>query len=198
MTRSEYMMTLSQKLRRLPKEDYMKAMAYFEEYFEDAGAENEQQAITDLGSPEVAANELIMDLAVKNTEEAPKTVKRGFSAVWIGILGVCAAPIALPVAFALLAVILALVISVLACIFSLLFTAVVAAICGIAGAVGGCILLFSSFADGLATIGVSLLSMGIGLASVYGCCLLCRWFLRKLSKSLGQITKGGKKHEINK
>ena len=29
-------------------------------------------------------------------EQPPKTVKHSFKAVWIGILGICAAPIALP------------------------------------------------------------------------------------------------------
>lgn len=96
MTKSEYMKKLSYSLRRLPKEDFNQAIDYFEEYFAEAGEENEQQAIEDLGSPEDAAKELIMNLAEKNMEQPPKTVKHSFKAVWIGILGICAAPIALP------------------------------------------------------------------------------------------------------
>ena len=38
MTKTEYMRTLAHKLRRLPKEDYDKAMEYFEEYFAEAGS----------------------------------------------------------------------------------------------------------------------------------------------------------------
>ena len=55
MTKTEYMKVLSKKLRRLPKEDYERAVEYFEEYFADAGPENEQKAIEDLGTPEEAA-----------------------------------------------------------------------------------------------------------------------------------------------
>ena len=44
MTKKEYMKKLAYQLRRLPKEDFDKAMDYFEEYFEDAGIENEQKA----------------------------------------------------------------------------------------------------------------------------------------------------------
>ena len=55
MTKSEYMKKLSYSLRRLPKEDFNQAIDYFEEYFAEAGEENEQQAIEDLGSPEDAA-----------------------------------------------------------------------------------------------------------------------------------------------
>ena len=89
MTKSEYMKKLSYSLRRLPKEDFNQAIDYFEEYFAEAGEENEQQAIEDLGSPEDAAKELIMNLAEKNMEQPPKTVKHSFKAVWIGILGIC-------------------------------------------------------------------------------------------------------------
>ena len=45
MTKSEYMKKLSYSLRRLPKEDFNQAIDYFEEYFAEAGEENEQQAI---------------------------------------------------------------------------------------------------------------------------------------------------------
>ena len=37
MTKSEYMKILSHRLRRLPKEDYYRAIEYFEEYFAEAG-----------------------------------------------------------------------------------------------------------------------------------------------------------------
>lgn len=197
MTKTEYMKTLAHRLRRLPKEDYDKAMDYFEEYFADAGPENEQRAIEDLGSPDDAANELIMDLAVKNTQKPPKTVKRGLSAVWIGILGVCAAPIALPLAFAMLAVIICFVIVVLAVIFSLVIAAIAVVASGIIGIFGGGILLFSTFADGLATVGLGLCALGAGTLLVYGAINFCRWFLRRTSKSLGNITKGGKKNETD-
>ena len=44
MTKTEYMKILARSLRRLPKEDYDRAIEYFEEYFAEAGPENEQQA----------------------------------------------------------------------------------------------------------------------------------------------------------
>ena len=57
-------------LRRLPKEDYDRAIEYFEEYFEEAGPDHEQQAIEDLGSPEIAADQIIRDLAMRKRREA--------------------------------------------------------------------------------------------------------------------------------
>ncbi len=58
------------ELRRLPKEDFDAACAYFEEYFDEAGEKNEIQAMEDLGSPRQAARELIVSLAVKNSRGA--------------------------------------------------------------------------------------------------------------------------------
>ena len=49
MTKTEYMKILARSLRRLPKEDYDRAIEYFEEYFAEAGPENEQQAVSEPG-----------------------------------------------------------------------------------------------------------------------------------------------------
>ena len=197
MNKTEYMTILTYKLRRLPKEDYDRAIEYFEEYFAEAGPENEEAAIEDLGNPEEAAKELIMNLAVKNVAEPPKTVKRGLSAVWIGILGICAAPIALPVAFALIAVLIAFLVTILAFIFSIVVGAVCVAASGIVAVIGGFVILFHSFADGIATLGTGIFSLGAGALLVYGAFVFCRWILKHFSKSFGKITKGGRRHENN-
>ncbi|MCU6748612.1 MULTISPECIES: DUF1700 domain-containing protein [Lachnospiraceae] len=193
MTKKEYMRQLAGKLRRLPKEDYDKALAYFDEYFEEAGPENEQQAITDLGSPEEAAKELIMQLAGQNSKEPPKTMKKGISAVWVGILGVCAAPIALPLALAIIIVAVALLITVFAVLLSLIFSAVAVAAGGILSILGGVILLFRTFPDGLCNLGIGIFALGAGILCIYGTIFLTTWFLRKMTCSLGKITKGGRK-----
>ncbi len=195
MTRADYMTILSHNLRRLPKEDYDRAIEYFEEYFNEAGPALEQEAIQDLGAPEDASRELIMNLAEKNIGEPPRTVRRGFHAVWVGILGVCAAPIALPLLLALFCVIFALVITVAAVLGSLFLTAVCLVGGAAVGLAGGFALTFRTFTDGIATIGLSFVTLGIGILCVYGSFRLCRWALRKMSQSLGNITKGGRRHE---
>ena len=198
MNRAEYMRELSWQLRKLPKDEYQKAMDYFDEYFNEAGPENEQQAIQDLGTPEDAAKDLFMDLAEQTVSETPKTVKHGLSAVWIGILGVCAAPIALPLALALIIIIAALGITALAVVLTLIIAAVSIAGSAILAIIGGIILLFSSFADGLCNIGLGLVFMGIGLLLCWGAVSLLRWLIRKFPVLLGRITKGGRRNEKKK
>lgn len=193
MTKTEYMKTLSHNLRRLPKEDYDRAIEYFEEYFTEAGPENEQQAISDLGDPEEAAKALIMDLASQNVQKKPKTMKRGLSALWIAILAVCAAPVAVPVAACVLITIGILLLCVGITLACIVISAVAVAASGIVSIFGGMILLFHSLGDGLCNIGAGLFAAGAGLLFIYGSILLFQWFIRKISVSLGKMTKGGRK-----
>ena len=193
MTKTEYMKVLSKKLRRLPKEDYERAVEYFEEYFADAGPENEQKAIEDLGTPEEAARELIMDLAEENADKPPKSVKRGMRAIWIGILGICAAPIALPLALVFIVLIACAFLVVFCVLLCIVIAGVSVAAGGIISAIAGAAVLFQSFADGLCNLGFGLGCFGAGLLFTYGSVLLFGWTVRKLSVFLGQITKGGRK-----
>ena len=198
MNKNEYMKILSHELRRLPKEDYGRAIEYFEEYFAEAGPENEAQAIEDLGSPQEAAKALIMDLAAQNADQPPKTVKRGLSAVWIGILGVCASPIVLPLALVLVIVTAVLGITALAVVLSLVIAAASIVTGAVLSVVGGGVLLFTSFADGLCNIGFGLFFLGAGILLTWGAVALFRWIIRKLSVLLGRITKGGRQNEAQK
>lgn len=195
MNRAEYMNCLANQLRRLPKEDFDKAMEYFIEYFDEAGAENEQQAIDDLGTPQMAADQIIMDMAIRNADEPAKGVKRGLSAIWIGILAVFAAPIALPLALCLAAAAFCIVLAVVLVILSVVLAAVVFIASAILGVFGGVYLLFVSPAGGIATLGLSFSCLGIGILVGYGCIKLWRVFLKGMAKTFGKIVKGGRRHE---
>ena len=189
MNREEYMRRLTHRLRRLPKEDFDKAVSYFTEYFEEAGPENERQAIVDLGEPELAADQIVRDF------EPVKDVKGGISAVWVGILAVFAAPIGLPLALALGAMGFSLVLMILLCLLAMILLSF-----GVIAAAGPCVivsvfLLFSSFADGVATLGAGLIAMGIGICLVMGSIAFGKYILRAITCLLGRIAKGGRSHE---
>lgn len=195
MNRTEYMRSLEHGLRRLPKEDYDRAISYFEEYFEEAGPENEMQAIEDLGTPALAADQIIRDFAVENASKPTKNVKRSFSAVWIGILAVFAAPIALPIAVAIAAVGLSFVVVIVSLIFAVFCAALAFAASSIPAIMIGIWFLFSSPINGIATIGAGLIGAGMGIWVIFGCIALCKWFLNVMTKLFGKIAKGGKRHE---
>ncbi|MDO4306200.1 MAG: DUF1700 domain-containing protein [Eubacteriales bacterium] len=190
MNREIYMRSLRERLRKLPKEDQDMAMEYFREYFDEAGPENEAQAIENLGSPKEAAEQIIMDMAVKNCEEAPKAgMKRSFRSVWIGILAVFAAPIAIPLALAAVAVLGGVGLAVVAVLASL----VVAGVAVVAGAavtiVLGGIMILKSPANAIATIGAGFLCMGVGVLICPFAVNLTKGCMQMLTKIFGKMVR---------
>ncbi|MEY8431453.1 DUF1700 domain-containing protein [Lachnospiraceae bacterium 48-42] len=195
MNREEYMRRLTHRLRRLPKEDFDKAVSYFTEYFEEAGPENERQAIVDLGEPELAADQIVRDFAIENAREPVKDVKGGISAVWVGILAVFAAPIGLPLALALGAMGFSLVLMILLCLLAMILLSFGVIAAAVPCVIVSVFLLFSSFADGVATLGAGLIAMGIGICLVMGSIAFGKYILRAITCLLGRIAKGGRSHE---
>lgn len=59
MTRAEYLSELDSHLISLPKEERDMAIKFYEEYFDEAGPENEQAVIADLGKPFSLARSII-------------------------------------------------------------------------------------------------------------------------------------------
>lgn len=187
MNRDEYIRRLEYRLRKLPKEEYDKAISYFMEYFDEAGAENETQAIQDLGTPEMAADQIIREFAVKNAKEPAKDVRHGISAVWIGILAVFAAPIALP--FALMLGLLGLML--VLCFFMLVLSACILVVSIVAASIPciivGFYMLFHSFANGITTLGFGLVGLGIGILLILGCIRLGKCVLHLATRLFARV-----------
>ena len=59
MTRFEFMEELRLRLAVLSEEERTDALQFYEEYFEDAGPENEQAVIAELGSPAALAERIL-------------------------------------------------------------------------------------------------------------------------------------------
>ena len=198
MTRNEYMEQLKQKLKRLPKEEFDKAIEYFEEYFADAGEENTAEAIENLGSPQVAADQIIREIAIdnSNSEASKKDVKKGISGVWIAILAVLASPIALPIAIAAAAVLFAFVIVVAAILFSIGITGIAFAISAPLALFGAGMMVIHSIPVAMVCFGLALVLLGLGVLLVYASYLLFRKFLSWIVVIFGKrLQKGGKQNE---
>lgn len=211
MTKTEYMEILSKKLKKLPKDAYQEAIEYFEEYFAEAG--NDAEAIENLGTPQEAADQIVRNMVIQNVEEVEgatytldgaenmqnvntgKSVKKKFSAVWIGILAIFAAPIGLPLAFALAAVIFAVLVAVFACVFSAVVSAVAIAASAIIGVIGSICLLFTDPVGGIATLGLALISTGVGILIICACIVFGRWFYKQIMVLFGKIARREKKNE---
>ena len=105
MNRAEFMKILRSDLRRLPEDERNSALEYYEEYFDEAGPQKEQQVLENLGNPKKIAGQIKADYAMQqlDQEEMP-TAKKGWSAFKWAIVGICSAPISIPVAIVLVCV----------------------------------------------------------------------------------------------
>ncbi len=158
MTRREFMQELRERLARLSDADREAALAFYEEYFDEAGPDREQDVIRELGSPQAIASRILADHAVKEAREAPYSPRKGLSALWFVILAIVAAPLALPAIFSIVGVIVAVV--VVMAVIAILAVAIV--IGGIALFTGGFFALFATPASALILFGVAFLLWGIG------------------------------------
>lgn len=165
MSRKEYIDELYRRLSRMPEADRREAVGYYEEYFDEAGPENEQDVINNFGSPAQVARQILADYAVKESVAKPQSPRKGLWAILLVLLAICAAPIALPVA--IVAVTLIFVAIVLVVVFIFVGVVIVGAmgVAGIAGLISAVAVITLSPATGI-------FCLGIGIAFI-GICLLC-------------------------
>ena len=62
MNRQEFIKQLEYLLRGIPASEREDALAYYNDYFDEAGVKNEAQVIMELGSPEAVAEKIIADV----------------------------------------------------------------------------------------------------------------------------------------
>lgn len=174
MTRLEFFTTLREGLHKLPPEEIENAVRYYTEYLDEAGEENEQKALEELGSPVKIAQQINAEYMVRDIvayrptqqsgegKEEPKG-KTGFSAVWVAILALFASPIALPIAFAIAAVGIALIIVVMSVFASLMIAVMAVFVAGVACIASGIGVLFVDPWTGLFVFGGGLIALGISV-----------------------------------
>jgi uncharacterized membrane protein len=188
VNRKEFLRKLQLELYKLPRHEIDDAIAYYNEYFEEAGPDQEQAVIKELGTPSKIATQIKADYAVRQLEsmESNRGNSAGsyntgtgsnkndkspgkLSAAWwvvIGIVGgIFAAPVAIPVAFALAAVLIGLFITVVALLIAGLVTAIVLIVLSIVAVIVGLTLLATSAPLAVLVIGFGL--MGISLMALF-------------------------------
>ena len=187
MSRAEFMEKLKNLLADIPEGEREEALNYYEDYFDDAGMENEQQVIDALGSPEKVAKTIKEGLDDSNGAQGEFS-ETGFSGYGdpvkeeVGyhgaqgkqkfidrikglgtsglILLLILAVFALPILGPVLTGILSAVIGILAAAAAIIFALVIA---GIALIVVGAVVFASSFGMLFLTPAVAVLLFGLSL-----------------------------------
>ena len=188
MSRKAFMARLDELLADITEAEKDEALSYYEEYFEDAGPENEEEVIQSLGSPEKVAATIKAGLSENAQEEgefsetgytnsyydvkdevATINKRKGLGGIgtggWILILILCvfALPILGPILLGIAGTIFGVLVAIAAVIFAVLVTGVALVAAAIAMVVAGFATLFMTPIVGIALIGAALLVAGIGI-----------------------------------
>ena len=176
MNRIEFMTELEKLLKEIPEEERKEAMQYYEDYFADAGLENEQHVISELESPKKVAQTIKAGLRGRG-EESSEYRETGYTDTrfeeketparreenkpktndWLKII--C------PLALAGLAVIFAIAVSGFAVLGTLVLLAATVMICGFCITICGILEMFHFPALALVVMGGGILAFVAGLVA---------------------------------
>ena len=187
MNRQEFMKRLEYLLRGIPVSEREDALAYYNDYFDEAGVENEYQVIQELGSPEVVAEKILADVQQVYSDPEPEVYqsnsnkyenaeKPGMSKS-TKILIVILLVLTFPIWIGIVAGLFGTVVGLIGAAFGIAIGIGGAAVGLIGGGVLGTIRGIAIFApnpvEGLASIGFGVFLVALGLLLV----LLCVWCL---------------------
>ena len=200
MNRNEYMAALRRALSVLPEEERASALRYYEEYFDDAGPENEQRVIADLGAPEKVAEQILADYreltavphqGAGGTAAKPNHRRRGVPPWLLVVLVLLAIPVGVPLigglaigaAGTVAGLLIAAVAVVLAFVVVLPLTLLVAgvALCGFSFA------LWGAPASAVTTLGCGLALFALGVLVTLLIIKLCTLFVPPLVRGFVAI-----------
>lgn len=185
MSRNDFIEELKKRLRKLPYDEIKEALDYYAEYFDDAGPENEQTVLAELGPPAAIASQIIATSAMREADSG-KSAKKSWRSAWLVVLAVFASPIAVPLAIMVGAIAFALVLVMSAIILCFFVAGAALVLGGVAGFIAGLLLITQSFATTLFMVGIGLLFAGIGTAVTLGTITLSKkcfgWLAKLISK----------------
>ena len=189
MSREVFLADLEHQLRHLDKAECQDVLEFYKEYFDEAGPENEQKVLEELGDPKEIAKNLNIQSAFNQAEANPKSAKKGLRAVWIGIGAFFAAPVALPLALAAAIVALALVIVLIALLITFFAVVLCLGVGAVAAVVMAAIALFASPSAALMTFGMALTMAGLAGLIFVPTLIFSRWCFRSMASGINRLVR---------
>lgn len=188
MNRIDFMAQLKRLLSDIPESDRNDAIAYYNDYFDEAGAENEAQVIQELGNPGKVAG--MIRASLRNTESKGEYTEGGYQEAGAGanrqmpaeryagrqprrggskmvliiILAIFASPLILGLGGGVFGLVFGLFAGLIGIIVGLFGAVIGGAIGGIVAIVAGFIEMFTNPATGLLMVGSGLISLAVTMA----------------------------------
>lgn len=160
MTKKAFITELRRNLQELPFDEQEAAIDYYEEYIQEAGEEDEETIIKQLGSPLEISNKLKIDYAINKPVH---TSKDGTNKLLIIILALLALPLGLPLIATTFAVLLTIAVIPLTFIVTFGGLAIGLVLGGIFAFFGSFFLIATGVTNFLLGLGASLLLLGLGI-----------------------------------
>ena len=136
---------------RTPPDELERILAYYTEYFDEAGPQGEGRVIRELGTPAELVGRVLgaqRSRTVPAERDCPPEgaarERHGLGTLWKVLLAICAAPIAIPLILVVVAMVLGLVVLILALVAGVAVGGVVAIGAGVFTACAGFSVLFSA------------------------------------------------------
>lgn len=211
MNRQEFLRQLESLLYAIPANERADALAYYNDYFDEAGIENEQNVIQELGSPQKVAQSIIENFRNSGYEQTfenttgqysqntyqnqsyhhvEKKKLKTWQIVLLIFLAIIGAPLWIGLATGLFGVLVGIIASVFAVIVSLYGSGLGLLLGGIVVAVVGALSVVVSPLEGITSIGVGLILTAIGILLTLLAVLITFAWLPKLVKAIVKWVKG--------
>lgn len=188
MNKEEYLAQLRHYLKRLPQKEYENAMEHFTEYFDEAGAENEEKVIAELGSPKEAASELLGNLLEQKTE-IPSHRRSVGIVMLIAVIALLVSPIGFPyLCLGLLNIFAAIVIIAFVVLLTLASDVTLLSIC-FELLVNGIRRIPYSISGACVMVGTGIFGIGFSILSNLLVFVFCKWLIHILLRTIKKITK---------
>ena len=180
MNKKEFLSGLRERLAGLPEEDVRRSEEFYAEMIDDRVEDGlaEEEAVAAVGTPEEAAEQILMDMPLKKVINARMKPKRSLRA-WEIVLLVLGAPLWLPLLLTALALLLTFF-AVLWAIVAVFYAVDLAVLLsGLAAAAAGIIeMIRGGVPLGLAVLGAGLACMGLALLLLPLCNLIAALMAR--------------------
>ncbi len=215
MSKNEFLSQLSTLLSDLSPEERDEAIAYYREYIEDAGLENEETILEELGTPEKVAAAIQSDSQGKTTEDIPyasgdvkdspdtyryvhstqtdSNKKQGNNATLL--LLIILAAFTSPLWIGLLGGLFGILVGILAAVFGLILgfgiAGIVCLLAGVITFIAAFPAMVQSIVGGFTFLGVSLILLALGILFLLFTGWLCfrviPWIIRGISKGIHNL-----------
>ena len=212
MNRQEFLRQLESLLYAIPANERADALAYYNDYFDEAGIENEQSVIQELGSPQKVAQSIIEDFRSSGYEQTYENTTGQYSQnssknqntysnkkekklktwqiILLIVLAIIGSPIWMGLAIGLFGVVIGILTSIFATIVSLFGSGLGLMFGGIIVAGVGVLGVMVRPLEGVTSMGVGLILTAIGILLLLLSVLITFAWLPKLVKAIISWIKG--------